>query len=210
MSRFILTPLVALALACAPALTPASARSDDDCRTPERRTAPLDSTMFPALAGVWDIRYMTENSQPPGWTWKERIVLWENDERHARRQYSYMGGSWRPIPWRPLAGVRVDTAVAHAVVDSLLVDNAQVELTGGMLVVYSGPKLTTDLGSSSLVLHDVGVDAFSGYWTSDMGLAVLVDTATGEQLPNPRGWFCARRIGGTLPRPREVHYHDDH
>jgi hypothetical protein len=106
--------------------------------------------------------------------------------------------------------VRLDTAVAHPVVDSLLVDNAQAELSGGMLVVYSGTRHTTDGGSQSLVLHEVGADAFRGYWGSDLGIAVLVDTATGEHLPNPRGWFCARRIGLAPPRPREVHYHDDH
>src|SRR5687768_1938249 len=193
MSRVVLAPFAALALACAPALTPAIAHSGDVCRPPARRTTPLDSTMFPALAGVWDIRYMTENSHPPGWTWKERIALWQTDERHASQQYYYIARRWRHIPWRPLLGVRVDTAVANPVVDSLLVDNAQVELSGGMLVVYSGPKHTMDVGSQSLVLHDVGTDTFSGYWTSDLGIAVLVDPATGEHLPNPRGWFCARR-----------------
>lgn len=129
--------------------------------------------------------------------------------RRASQQYHYIPRRWRPIPWRPLVGVRVDTAAAHPLVDSLFVDDPQVEFSGGMLVVYSGTKHTIDGGSHSLVLHDVDADAFRGYWGSDLGIAAIIDTATGERLPNPRGWFCARRVGGAPPRPLEVHFHDD-
>jgi hypothetical protein len=44
-----------------------------------------------------------------------------------------------------------------------------------------------------LTVTHIGPSGFRGEWQSDLGIAVIVDSATNRALPNPGGYFCAIR-----------------
>jgi hypothetical protein len=48
-------------------------------------------------------------------------------------------------------------------------------------------------GGDNLSITWYSKRGFGGSWTSDMGFAVVIDSL-GRMLPNPAGYFCARRL----------------
>jgi len=71
-----------------------------------------------------------------------------------------------------------------ALIDSVLLIGGIDALDGGGYRLF--PQLVTD-------------DGFRGRWAYSGGIAVIVDTATGEIFPWPAGYFCAIR-GADVPR----------
>jgi hypothetical protein len=47
-------------------------------------------------------------------------------------------------------------------------------------------------GEDLRVTH-TGPSGFRGRWSSDFGIAVIIDSVTHQVLPNPGGHFCAYR-----------------
>jgi hypothetical protein len=59
--------------------------------------------------------------------------------------------------------------------------------------VWIGSFCGFDGGGDVLAITAVSPHGFWGSWQSDLGIAVLIDTATHTLMPDPAGFFCALR-----------------
>jgi hypothetical protein len=108
--------------------------------------------------------------------------------------------AWREVPCglrkmkRDLIGsYRLDDAVPGPWTQALASpDPAHPGVTGQGSSVRIGMQCMMDGGGDDLFITAVSPQGFWGNWSSDLGIAVLVDS-TGHKFPNPAGFFCAIR-----------------
>jgi hypothetical protein len=58
-----------------------------------------------------------------------------------------------------------------------------------------GQHCVMDGSSDNFVITAVSPRGFWGYWAQDLGIAMVMDSATGRIVPNAAGFFCALREG---------------
>jgi hypothetical protein len=70
-------------------------------------------------------------------------------------------------------------------------DNPEIEVVGTEL--YLGAPDVVDGAGYTLRIARVSSTGFWGDWRYDSGIGSVVDSATGQLLANPAGFFCAMR-----------------
>lgn len=127
------------------------------------------------------------------------IVLWPND---SLRRYQYVRQVGREAGERHLGGTArsQDTSDVH-----------YRKWTGsdnpGWSIAFIGRELrmgtidAMDGWGTALEVRWVSPAGFGGQWTSHSGIAMTVDSA-GRRLPDPAGYFCARRVPPFPDAPR--------
>ena len=177
------------------ARTPPGASQSESCRADAPSDArPATSDRVAALAGAYSLTLVNTVSGwlsvgPRGGT----LELWANaEERRAGWPQGTLGR--RPGP-RPLIGnVRLATAGSGPYYELLAVlgsDHPDVEVVGTEL--YLGAPDALDAGSQVLRIVHVSSRGFWGTWNFEVGVASVVDSATGRRFDDPAGFFCALR-----------------
>ena len=60
--------------------------------------------------------------------------------------------------------------------------------------IQIGQHYVLDGASDDLRITAISPHGFWGWWKSDQGIALTLDTLTGRIIPDPAGYFCATRI----------------
>lgn len=169
-------------------------RSAPECVPLPSQLPPFDSTQVAHLEGPFHITFVDTTASPPQES-ETDLVMWAND---SARRYQYMqrrigyphgerrfGGTFRS-PGRPWTR-------PENIWEGILYRAGSLYL--GTIGVHDG-------GGTTLALTRLGPAGFSGRWTEDMGIAVIFDTKTGRYLPNPAGYYCARRVAPFPDSPK--------
>ena len=60
--------------------------------------------------------------------------------------------------------------------------------------MWIGQHYMLDGASDNFQITAISPRGFSGWWKSDQGIALTLDTLTGRIIPDPAGYFCATRF----------------
>jgi hypothetical protein len=196
--------LAAFVLACAGAACTrprpqSSTGLDASCR--ERPPAASHAFTFAALdslIGTFDLTLVTR-TPPRGRTVSGRLELWRQD---SSRVWKFALGSvpesvrrQHPERGRYLAGAfdiqPPDSSAWWTRMRSRDPARPGVTWTDGHLRM--GDVDVPDGTGDDLTVEWLTDEGFGGHWYSDLGIGRLMD-ASGRFLPNPAGFFCARRV----------------
>jgi hypothetical protein len=155
---------------------------------------PFDSTTAGQLAGIYDLRLVSDWEQEAGrWT-HGRLDLWPTDTLHQFYELGVIGRG-RHSGNRPLWGTAQLPAKKISI--PLTADPAARDPDHPGVLLHSNGSLELgvwrgfDGSSTTLHIDRVGALGFAGTWDSDLGIMVLM--GDGRRLPNPHGHFCAVR-----------------
>lgn len=153
-----------------------------------------DSTRAEVLAGRYDLVLVSDWEELKGKHARGRLVLQPTDT--LRRFYvPRLTGGWHRSGNRPLWGwaeIDVDAVNAGSSGNPRSHDpdapGVLLDSDGSLeLGVWRG----NDGFSTTLTIERVSSHAFSGRWTTSLGILYMV--RDGRRLPNPNGTFCAVR-----------------
>jgi hypothetical protein len=162
--------------ACA-ARPPASSRS-------------FQASMATELFGTYELNTVHTSQGGASYTIAGRLVLMPPDT--LRRYYRPRLQSWVRTGDRPVAGVYIPA-------DSGYPDDI-VEVEGEVL--YVGCRMCMDASPNHYQITWVLDSAFGGTWENfQTGIWRVYDSASGRELPNPAGYFCARRLSSDSAGP---------
>lgn len=169
-----------------------------DCNSLARDAVPFDSVLAIDLTGEYEVSLVDTGTAPRATAiHRGRLKLWAQD---SLRRYSGPPGTPPPSRGvdRPIAGSYVaawpDTGWGWRRLASVDPDHPGVVWSLGRLRM--GGVDVPDGTSEDLAVDWISADGFGGTWTSNMDIAVHVDS-TGRAF-QPRGYYCARRVAGTL------------
>jgi hypothetical protein len=154
-----------------------------------RGTSPFTIAKVEELAGDFEI-VTVDTTSIPTQSANRRLHLYVNDSlrRYPARRIGYSAGA------RHLAGWIISDASDPytTMLKSRDPDHPGVIWLGDRLRIGDYDVLD-GAGGDNLSITWYSKDGFGGSWTSDMGFAVVIDSL-GRMLPNPAGYFCARRL----------------
>jgi hypothetical protein len=157
-----------------------------------RDATPFGEIAYPqGLAGDYELIQVAWQPAPPTIT---RGVLHLEVPDSAWREVPCNLGKMRRnlIGWyRPDADV---PSAWRAVVESKDPKQPGVVAEGSGFRV--GMHCVMDGSGENFEITAVSPRGLWGYWSEDLGIAVLVDSATRRPIPNRTGFFCALRKGG--------------
>jgi hypothetical protein len=177
-------------------VTMAAAQSPVQCsRRPLSAERSFDTSRVRDLVGEYEL-VLVETTGPSSETREHRgeLVLWLQDSLQSPR------GILGPLPpgrgfERPIAGsfaaAAPDTGAWWRRMASSDRDRPGVMWMLGRLRL--GDYDVLDGTGEDLVVTHLGPRGLRGHWQRDLGIAVIIDTKTHRQLPNPGGYFCAYR-----------------
>ena len=164
--------------------------------------APAQAT---ALAGTYDLLMVGDNETGRGHVERGALRLWVQDAaRRARGTFGPARPGFERILGAAYERVPADSGRAWRVLASRDPDRPGGVFMRGRLRLGAHDVLD-GTGEELTVLYWTA-DGFRGRWASDLGIAVMLDRKTGRTLPNPGGYFCARRRPGEggAPGPERV------
>jgi len=191
--RFLfLLPIVALDLASdGAAQSPQPPRCSPKPIVGETR---FDTSRVRDLAGEYDVVFVLTTGAAWGTSdHRGRLVLWVQDSVRSERgplgrlpggRKRILAGSFTVQPpdtsfwWRRMASADLDHPGAIWEWDRLRLGDHDV---------FDGT------GENLTVTH-YGPTGFRGRWEQDNGIAMMIDSATHQRVPDPAGYFCAHRL----------------
>ena len=203
MNRAILTGLIVILSSCQGSIRPIVRDEDTWCGEgrPAQAVA-FDSTLLDSLVGRFDLVLVAKQPEGHQRLTQGRLELWRQDSTRVwldasrqplpdsvrRRQpllARYLGGSFEVQP--------PDTSYWWRRMASRSLNHPGVQWYFGMLKM--GDVDITDGTGEDLTVNWVAPGSFGGHWHREMGIAVVVNVKTHQIVPNPGGYFCARRVG---------------
>jgi hypothetical protein len=153
---------------------------------------PPTSSELAALAGQYEVSLVNSQSESGDSLIHGRLVLWVNDS--SRRHMPPTVGN-RPGD-RPLAGEFASYSTTVPSVPNQYEpgseDHPAVEMVGA--TIHLGGLEFSDAGGTELRVKEIVSTGFRGEWIHSTGFSVAVNSATGRVVPEPKGYFCARRV----------------
>ena len=179
-----------LLLACHPTPAPAP----DRCGPAPASAAGMSPAHYGELVGDFTLTQITTNRRTPQPPLVRAIHLYANDSLHRYRYAKPQLG--RAPGQRPVAGWVVapgtdfwgDTAVQSENPEAPGIQWAHGRLRIGKVDVNDG------IGDDLTVMA-ITPEGFWGTWGRDWGIALVVDTNSGQVVPSETGYFCALRLG---------------
>jgi len=153
----------------------------------------LRTETLATLAGTYEVILVNSDGEYGDSLARGRLRLWAND---SVRRFAYVTPSLGRYPGeRPVAGEfssesQMVPSYPNAY-EPARPDQPAVELIGRTL--YFGGIDMMDGGGERLEITTVGRKGFEGVWRFDGGIGITIDTATGRQVREPGGYFCAFR-----------------
>jgi hypothetical protein len=161
-------------------------------RHPPAASEPMTPANYDALVGDFTLIQVSTNQGKPAPQQVRAIHLYANDSLHRYRyEVRQIGRSWGE---RPVAGWVVtpgNGSAWSAMTRSRDPENPGIQWTAGRLRL--GQVDVMDGVGEDLKVTAVSSNGFWGTWTMDLGIAVIMDSATGRVLPAEEGYFCALR-----------------
>ena len=163
------------------------------------RRAPAGLVAFDAarpelLAGTYRLLLVGDNETSRGYREGGTLTLWVQDPVRRRRGIL---GPLAPGRERVLAAA-YERAPRDTSAEWRLLASRDPDRPGGVYqhgqLRLGGYDVLDGTGEHLRVLWTSG-DGFRGVWASDLGIGMVIDRASGRQLPNPAGFFCAQRVG---------------
>jgi hypothetical protein len=174
--------------ACAPRSPAGVPTAACEAQAP-RGTSPFTIAKVEHLAGEFEIVTVDSTATPTRQVTR-RVHLYVNDSlrRYPARRIGYWGGT------RHLAGWIISDASDPytSMLKSQDPDHPGVVWLGESLRIGDYDVLD-GAGGDNLRVRWYSKHGFGGAWTSDMGFEVVIDSL-GRMLPDPAGYFCARRL----------------
>ena len=173
--------------ACARHAVPSVAPTDCSFAVASDATR-FDADSLRALAGEYNLIQVAWQPAPPTVT-RGRLHLevpdsqWREVPCGFRRVRRDLIGWYRPADPSPNQW--------HAIISSHDPAHPGAVVQGSVLRI--GMHCVLDGGGDNFTITAVSARGFWGYWETDMGIAVVMDTATHRILPDATGFFCALR-----------------
>lgn len=179
---------------------PASPSPKPACSVPVD-AAPFDSAAIERLAGDYRLVFVSDSYPTPGSSREAKLHLAVNRDTLRRfYQYSVLRQAWHRWGERPLVGWlegSLPLQEVHAVwsgdpgsrdpdAPGIYYEQGYAEFTVGRV-----PNLMDGAGTT-MEVRWTHQDGFGGRWMPDLGLAMIVDSATGRRLVLG-GTYCAWR-----------------
>ncbi len=165
--------------------------------TPSGATV-FDQARIAALAGSYDL-VLIDTTGPAIRRIGYDIVLWPND---SLRRYQYVRQIGREPGERHLGGTARSQDTSHVHYRNWTgPDNPGWSIMFLGKVLRIGTIDAMDGWDTALEVRWVSPVEFGGEWTSHSGIAMTVDSL-GRRLPDPSGYFCARRVPRFPDAPR--------
>ncbi len=174
------------------ACSPGAGTLEPECQSPGVPSKPPTSTELADLAGQYEVSLVNSQSEDGDSLVQGRLVLWANDSsrRHMPSNIGRRPGE------RPLAGrFESHSTTLPSVPNQYELgsqDHPAVEMVGA--TIYLGGLEFSDAGGTELRVKEITSTGFRGEWIHSAGFSVAVDSATGRIAPEPKGYFCSRRV----------------
>jgi hypothetical protein len=161
------------------------------CRAVLAPGTPPRPAQLAGLAGRYDLALISNVGEPSDSLVQGVLVLWAND---SARRYMPPTIGRRPGE-RPLAGSFESQSTTIPSVpngyEPGTAEDPAVEMVGA--TIYLGGLEYSDAGGHQLTVQEINSGGFRGAWSYDPGFSRTVDAATGRELRDPGGYFCAVR-----------------
>jgi hypothetical protein len=158
----------------------------------------FDTSRVRELAGQYDLYLvLTEGAQWGASNHHGRLELWLQDSARSRRGPF---GQLRPGWERPVAGAFVVASPDSNESWWRRMASADLNHPGVILqgrTLRMGDYDGFDGTGENLTITHVAPAGFRGRWQQDNGIAMMIDTVTHQRVPDPAGYFCARRVSPT-------------
>ena len=178
------------------ALSPRIAAQERNCTSVSvPGDVPFDTTHVRELAGQYDLFLVLTTGKEWGASdHRGRLELWVRDSLQSHR------GTFGPLPHglvRPVGGrfliASPDSSDAWwRRMTSANPDHPGVLLQGNSLRM--GDQDAFDGTGEVLTITHIAPGGFRGRWQQDNGIAMMIDSVSHQRVPDPAGYFCARRV----------------
>jgi hypothetical protein len=187
----------ALSLAACRAERPPSA-VPERCEANAAATMPtFDATRPEALAGGYELVTVGDNETARNHRKTGRLTLWVQDSVRRRRG---LLGPLSPGHERTL-GAAIEYEPRETTTAWQKLASRDPDRPGGMYTSghlrFGGYDMIDGAGTTLTIVH-ADSSGFRGTWVSDLGIVAIMDSS-GRVLPNPAGYFCARRLPNAEP-----------
>jgi len=158
------------------------------------------ASQLDSLVGVFELVMVRTEPRDPSYAARGKLELWRQD---SSKVWQYAFGRVLPDSVRaarPLLGRHLGGALEMIPPDSsqwgrnvAVRDRRYPGVEWYYGVLRLGSRDVLDGAGEDLEVEWVAPGRFGGKWKSDLGIAVIV--GPNGPLPNPAGFFCARRWG---------------
>ena len=172
------------------------AAQDPTCTTkPMTAEVRFDTTHVRELAGQYDLFLVLTTGREWGASdHRGRLELWVRDSLQSRRGMfgPLPHGLERPVGGRFLVASPDSDNTWWRSMASANPDRPGVLLQGTSLRM--GDQDVLDGTGEVLTITHIAPGGFRGRWQQDNGIAMMIDSVTHQRVPDPAGYFCARRL----------------
>ena len=172
-------------LSCATPSARAVAPEDCPLEVPANAATP-DPDLLAGLVGDYDL--VQRVWQPLPATWRGTLHLQRSASARVCNIVTTLVG-WYESP--------TQSDVSKAISGSRDPDRPGAMLRGERLRI--GANCAYDGSGTDFTITAIAPTGFWGYWVSDPGIAMTVDTLTGRVVPDAAGFFCAIRVPAGNP-----------
>lgn len=156
---------------------------------------PFDTTRVRYLPGRFElVLVLTKGAEWGAADHYGHLELWVQDSARSHRG---IFGRARPGWERPVAGSFVIASPDSNRPWWKRMASADLDHPGVMLQGHSlrmGDLDAIDGTGEVLTITHIAPGGFRGSWKQDNGIAMMIDTITHKRVPDPGGYFCARRL----------------
>ena len=153
----------------------------------------FDVTRPERLAGSYELLIVGANETARASRDSGRLTLWVQDSvRRTRSGFGQFPPGWG----RPLAAAYESEPRDTSSIWWRRRASRDLDRPGGILqraTLRIGDVDVLDGTGNNLVILNADSSGFRGRWRADLGIAVVIDR-DGRELPDPAGYFCARRV----------------
>ncbi len=157
----------------------------------------FDTTHVRELAGQYDLLLVLTTGREWGASDHHgRLELWVRDSLQSHRGVfgPLPHGLERPVGGRFLVASPDSNNAWWRRMTAANPDRPGVLLRGNALRM--GDQDALDGTGEVLTITHIAPGGFRGRWQQDNGIAMMIDSVTHQRVPDPAGYFCARRVAG--------------